>query len=132
MSDTTEPTKETLQQKAEQIHNEIDEISDSKEDIVASIDVLVSEFNVPLDEAVRSVKRKYIIKNEETEPVKRTKRRNVDGSKVKLTVEIDDGENLTNLERRQIADAVLEDGLNTEEVSWDRDHPVPTVDNEVV
>jgi len=27
---------------------------------------------------------------------------------------------------------VLEDGLNTEEVSWDRDHPVPTVDNEVV
>ena len=132
MSDTTEPTKETLQQKAEQIHNEIDEISDSKEDIVASIDVLVSEFNVPLDEAVRSVKRKYIIKNEETEPVKRTKRRNVDGSKVKLTVEIDDGENLTNLERRQIADVVLEDGLNTEEVSWDRDHPVPTVDNEVV
>jgi|AntDeeMinimDraft_5_1070356.scaffolds.fasta_scaffold13346_3 hypothetical protein len=132
MSDTTEPTKETLQQKAEQIHNEVDEISDSKEDIVASIDVLVSEFNVPLDEAVRSVKRKYIIKNEETEPVKRTKRRNVDGSKVKLTVEIDDGENLTNLERRQIADAVLEDGLNTEEVSWDRDHPVPTVDNEVV
>jgi hypothetical protein len=77
-------------------------------------------------------KRKYIIKNEETEPVKRTKRRNVDGSKVKLTVEIDDGENLTNLERRQIADVVLEDGLNTEEVSWDRDHPVPTVDNEVV
>jgi hypothetical protein len=132
MSDTTEPTKETLQQKAEQIHNEVDEISDSKEDIVASIDVLVSEFNVPLDEAVRSVKRKYIIKNEETEPVKRTKRRNVDGSKVKLTVEIDDGENLTNLERRQIADVVLEDGLNTEEVSWDRDHPVPTVDNEVV
>lgn len=54
------------------------------------------------------------------------------GTTITVTVEVSDDGHLSDEARVEAAIALLEEGLNTDAVDWDHNHPVPTFDNRVI
>lgn len=69
---------------------------------------------------------------EQDETVVEEKEYHMQGTTARITTEVEDDGGLSDDERKELAIALLEEGVNTDFADWDENHPVPTYGNRVV